>query len=137
MMKVSDRMTSEVVTLNEEQSLRDALTLQQRHKIRHIPVVADGNIVGILTDRDLKRASPSLLSGIDQERYDELLDTTRVAQVMTRDPRTVSPETSLKDVAKILIEGKFGALPVIEKNSLVGIITEIDLLRVLHDLLDE
>ncbi len=136
-MKVSDRMTSEVVTLNEEQSLRDALTLQQRHKIRHIPVVADGNIVGILTDRDLKRASPSLLSGIDQERYDELLDTTRVAQVMTRDPRTVSPETSLKDVAKILIEGKFGALPVIEKNSLVGIITEIDLLRVLHDLLDE
>lgn len=136
-MKVSDRMTSEVVTLNEEQSLRDALTLQRRHKIRHIPVVADGNIVGILTDRDLKRASPSLLSGIDQERYDELLDTTRVAQVMTRDPRTVSPETSLKDVAKILIEGKFGALPVIEKNSLVGIITEIDLLRVLHDLLDE
>lgn len=136
-MKVSDRMTSEVVTLNEEQSLRDALTLQQRHKIRHIPVVADGSIVGILTDRDLKRASPSLLSGIDQERYDELLDTTRVAQVMTRDPRTVSPETSLKDVAKILIEGKFGALPVIEKNSLVGIITEIDLLRALHDLLDE
>lgn len=136
-MKVSDRMTSEVVTLNEEQSLRDALTLQQRHKIRHIPVVADGSIVGILTDRDLKRASPSLLSGIDQERYDELLDTTRVAQVMTRDPRTVSPETSLKDVAKILIEGKFGALPVIEKNSLVGIITEIDLLRALHDLLDD
>lgn len=136
-MKVSDRMTSEVVTLNEEQSLRDALTLQQRHKIRHIPVVADGSIVGILTDRDLKRASPSLLSGIDQERYDELLDTTPVAQVMTRDPRTVSPETSLKDVAKILIEGKFGALPVIEKNSLVEIITEIDLLRALHDLLDE
>ncbi len=136
-MKVSDRMTSEVVTLNEEQSLRDALSLQQRHKIRHIPVVAGGSVVGILTDRDLKRASPSLLSGIDQERYDELLDTTRVAQVMTRDPRTVSPETSLKDVAKILIEGKFGALPVIEKNSLVGIITEIDLLRVLHELLDE
>ncbi len=136
-MKVSDRMTRDVVTLDEEQSLREALTLQRRHKIRHIPVVADGSIVGILTDRDLKRASPSLLSGIDQERYDELLDTTRVAQVMTRDPRTVSPETSLKDVAKILIEGKFGALPVIEKNSLVGIITEIDLLRALHDLLDE
>ena len=136
-MKVSDRMTREVVTLDEEQSLRDALNLQQRHKIRHIPVVSDGSIVGILTDRDLKRASPSLLSGIDQERYDELLDTTRVNQVMTRNPQTVTPATSLKDVAKILIEGKFGALPVMEKNQLVGIITEIDLLRVLHELLDK
>ena len=136
-MKVSDRMTREVVTLDEEQSLRDALNLQQRHKIRHIPVVSDGSIVGILTDRDLKRASPSLLSGIDQERYDELLDTTRVNQVMTRNPQTVTPATSLKDVAKILIEGKFGALPVIEKKKLVGIITEIDLLRALHELLDK
>ena len=136
-MKVSDRMTSEVVTLEEEQSLRDALSLQQRHKIRHIPVVSDGSVVGILTDRDLKRASPSLLSGINQEQYDELLDTTRVEQVMTRNPQTVTPATLLKDVAKILIEGKFGAVPVIEKKKLVGIITEIDLLRVLHELLDK
>ena len=136
-MKVSDRMTREVVTLEQEQSLREALTLQQRHKIRHIPVVADGSVVGILTDRDLKRASPSLLSGIDQEQYDQLLDTTRVEQVMTRNPETVTPATPLKDVAKILIEGKFGALPVIEKKKLVGIITEIDLLRALHELLDE
>ncbi len=136
-MKVSDRMTREVVTLEVEQSLREALSLQQRHKIRHIPVVSDGSIVGILTDRDLKRASPSLLSGINQEQYDELLDTTRVGQVMTRNPYTVTPATPLKDVAKILIDRKFGALPVIEKNQLVGIITEIDLLRAFHELLDE
>ena len=136
-MKVSDRMTREVLTLDEEQSLREALGLQQRHKIRHIPVVSDGSVVGILTDRDLKRASPSLLSGISQERYDELLDTTRVGQVMTRNPQTVTPATPLKDSVKILIEGKFGALPVIEKNLLVGIITEIDLLRAFHELLDE
>ena len=136
-MKVSDRMTREVVTLTEEQSLREALTLQQRHKIRHIPVVADGSIVGILTDRDLKRASPSLLSGIDQGRYDELLNTTRVGKVMTRNPQTVTPATPLKDVTKILIDRKFGALPVIEKNLLVGIITENDLLRALYEMLDE
>jgi len=136
-MKVSDCMTREVLTLGEEQSLREALSLQQRHKIRHIPVVADGRIVGILTDRDLKRASPSLLSGINQEQYDELLDTTRVGQVMTRNPHTVTPATALKDVAEILIDGKFGALPVIEGNRLVGIITDIDLLRALHEMLDE
>ncbi len=136
-MKVSDCMTREVQTLGEEQSLREALGLQQRHKIRHIPVVADGRIVGILTDRDLKRASPSLLSGIDQKQYDELLETIRVGQIMTRNPHTVTPATPLKDVAKILIDRKFGALPVIEKNLLVGIITENDLLRALYEMLDE
>ncbi len=136
-MNVSDHMTREVRTLEEKQSLREALTLQQRHKIRHIPVVADGRVVGILTDRDLKRASPSLLSGIDQKQYDELLETIRVGQIMTRNPHTVTPETPLKHVAKILIDRKFGALPVIENNLLVGIITEIDLLRALYEMLDE
>ena len=136
-MKVSDRMTREVMTLKEEQSLREALTLQQLHKIRHIPVVADGRVVGILTDRDLKRASPSLLSGIDQKQYDELLETIRVGQIMTRNPHTVTPATPLKHVAEILIDRKFGALPVIENNLLVGIITEIDLLRALYEMLDE
>ncbi len=136
-MKVSDRMTREVVTLEEEQSLREALTLQQLHRIRHIPVVSDGRVVGILTDRDLKRASPSLLSGIDQKQYDELLETIRVGQIMTRNPHTVTPATPLKHVAEILIDRKFGALPVIENNLLVGIITEIDLLRALYELLDE
>ncbi len=136
-MKVSDRMTRKVVTLKEEQSLREALTLQQLHRIRHIPVVADGRVVGILTDRDIKRASPSLLSGIDQKQYDELLETIRVGQIMTRNPHTVTPATPLKHVAEILIDRKFGALPVIENNLLVGIITEIDLLRALYEMLDE
>jgi acetoin utilization protein AcuB len=136
-MNVSDRMTRDVMTLEEDQSLRDALNLQQRHKIRHIPIVTLGRIVGILTDRDLKRASPSLLSGISQEKYDELLDKTLVGQVMTRNPESVTPETSIKEVAKILIDQKFGALPVTDKNQLVGIITDIDLLGVLHELLDE
>ena len=136
-MKVSDHMTREVMTLEEKQSLREALTLQQRHRIRHIPVVADGRVVGILTDRDLKRASPSLLSGIDQKKYDELLDTIPVGQIMTRDPQSVTGATPLRDVVKILIDRKFGALPVIENDLLVGIITEMDLLRALYEMLDE
>jgi len=136
-MKVSDRMTRDVVTLEEDQTLREALGLQQRHKIRHIPVVAGAAVVGILTDRDLKRATPSLLTGVEQEKYDQLLDNTRVDQVMTRNPRTVSPETTLKEVAEILIEHKFGSLPVIDANRLVGIITDIDLLGALCELLDE
>lgn len=135
-MNVSEIMTKEVVTLQEEQSLREALGLLQRHRIRHVPVVSGTRLIGIVTDRDLKRATPSLLSGIDREAFDRVLDETRVGQVMTRNPYTVTPSMSLKDAAKILIDQRFGALPVIEAGKLIGIITETDLLKALHDMLE-
>jgi len=135
-MNVSEIMTKEVVTLQEEQSLREALGLLQRHRIRHVPVVSGTRLIGIVTDRDLKRATPSLLSGIDREAFDRVLDETRVGQVMTRNPYTVTPSMSLKDAAKILIDQRFGALPVIEGGKVIGIITETDLLKALHDMLE-
>ena len=135
-MNISEIMRRDVVTLQEGQSLRDAFDLLQRHRIRHVPVVSEGRLIGILTDRDLKRATPSLLTGIDRETFDKFLDETRVGQVMTRNPYTVTPTMSLKDAAKVLIDQKFGALPVIEAGKLVGIITETDLLKALHDMLE-
>ena len=136
-MVVEDRMTRRVMTLTEDQTLREAIAVMQRHRIRHLPVVADGRILGILTDRDVKRATPSLLSGVDQDQYDRVLSTTRVSQVMTRNPYTVTPSTPLKDAVKVVVDRKFGALPVVEADMLVGIITSTDLLRAFHEMLDE
>jgi len=136
-MKVEDLMTREVVTLTEEQYLRDAIAVLQRHRIRHVPVVSGEKVIGILTDRDVKRASPSALSGIDQSQYDRVLTTTRVGQVMTRDPFTVTPSTPIKDAVKVLIDRKYSALPVVEHDRLVGIITGTDMLRLFYDTLDE
>jgi len=136
-MVVEDRMTRKVMTLTEDQTLREAIAVMQRHRIRHLPVVADGRILGILTDRDVKRATPSLLSGVDQNQYDRVLSTTRVSQVMTRNPYTVTPSTPLKDAVKVVVDRKFGALPVVEADMLVGIITSTDLLRAFHEMLDE
>lgn len=135
-MNVSEIMTREVVTLEEGQTLREAFGLLQRHRIRHVPVVSEGRLIGIVTDRDLRRATPSLLTGIDRDSFDKFLDETRVDQVMTRNPYTVTPSMSLKDAAKILIDQRFGALPVIEGGKLVGIVTETDLLKALHDMLE-
>ncbi len=135
-MNVSEIMTREVVTLQEGQSLREALGLLQRHRIRHVPVLSEGRLIGIVTDRDLKRATPSLLSGIDRESFDKVLDETRVGQVMTRNPYTVTPSMRLKDAAKILIDQRFGALPVIDGGKLIGIVTATDLLKALHDMLE-
>lgn len=136
-MIVEALMTREVRTLKEDDALRDAIALMQRHRIRHIPVTEDDRIVGIVTDRDLKRATPSLLSGINQEKYDKVLVETRVGQVMTRNPYTVTPSMPLKDAAKIFVDRKFGALPVVEEGRLVGIITGIDMLRAFYETLKD
>ena len=136
-MKVEERMTRKLVTLSEDQTLRDAIAVMQRHRIRHLPVVVAGRLLGIVTDRDVKRATPSLLSGVDQQQFDHVLSTTRVSQVMTRNPYTVTPSTPMKDAVKVVIDKRFGALPVVEADKIVGILTSTDMLRALHELLDE
>jgi len=136
-MIVEECMTRKVVTLTEDQTLREAIAVMQRNRIRHLPVVTGGRIVGIVTDRDVKRATPSLLSGVDQDQFDRVLSSTRVSQVMTRNPYTITPSMSLKDAVKIVIDRKFGALPVVEGDKLVGILTATDLLRAFHEKLDE
>ena len=134
-MLVEDAMSRSVVTLPSEATLREAIDLLQSNRIRHLPVVDDSRVVGIVTDRDVKRATPSVLSGVDRDEYDRVLETTMVGQFMTREPRTVTPKTNLKDAVEIFLELKVGGLPVVEDGHLVGILTDIDILRVAHDLL--
>ena len=136
-MLVKEVMSRSVVTLAPEQTLREAINLLQSKHIRHLPVVGDSKVVGIVTDRDVKRATPSLLSGIARDEYERVLKTTTVAHFMTREPLTVTSNTRLKAAVKIFLERKVGALPVIDDGHLVGILTDIDILRVVHEMLPE
>ena len=136
-MFVKEVMSRSVVTLTPEQTLREAINLLQSKRIRHLPVVGDSKVVGIVTDRDVKRATPSLLSGIDRDEYERVLETTTVAHFMTREPLTVTPDTKLKAAVKIFLERKVGALLVVDDGHLVGILTDIDILRVVHEMLPE
>lgn len=137
MRTVEERMTRTVVTLGADQTLRDAIALMQRHRVRHLPVMDGERLTGILTDRDVKRATPSLLTGVSQEEFDRVLSETHVSQVMTRNPFSVTPSTSLKDALKVLIDRRFSALPVVEGDRLVGILTITDLLRAFHEMLED
>lgn len=137
MKTVEQRMTRPVITLGEGQSLREAIAEMQRHRIRHLPVVADDRLVGILTDRDVKRATPSLLSGVSQEEFDRVLKETPVGHVMTRNPYTVTPSTPLRDAVKLLVDRRFSALPVVESGRLVGIVSGTDMLRTLLEMLED
>ena len=134
-MVVEDIMTREVLTLAPEQTLRDAINLLRSQRIRHLPVVEGQKLLGIVTDRDVKRATPSVLTGVGKDEYDNLLLTIKVAQVMTREPVTVQRQSPLKNAVKIFLNSRFGALPVVDNGHLVGIVSDIDVLRVAHDLL--
>jgi CBS domain-containing protein len=137
MEKVRSRMKTELVTLGATEKLREAVRLELQRKIRHIPIVdGDGRLLGIVTDRDIKRALPSPLTGqLAREEYDAVLDETELQKVMTRDPVSVSPDTTLSEAVQIMFEKKIGGLPVVEKGKLVGIFTQTDALALCLELL--
>ena len=133
---VREFMSTELETLSPHSTLKEAVTLEARHKIRHIPVLEDGKLVGIVTDRDLKRAMPSLLSNLDRAEYERVMSTTSVSQIMTRSPHTIAPTTTLQDAARLISEKRYGALPVVADGVLVGIISQNDILRALLKIVD-
>lgn len=134
-MKVGDRMTGEVLTVNQDEPIRRPWELVEEKKLRRFPVMEGGKLVGIITDRDLRNATASSVVLTEKRYHDFLLDNVKVESVMTPNPVTVSPDTDLKEAARKLLEMKVGGLPVVEGDRLVGIITETDMLDALVELL--
>ncbi len=128
-------MTRDPLTLSPEVSLMEALQMMRLRKIRRIPIVAGGKLIGLLTEGDLKRAEPSTLSDT-QEHFTAVMEGTQVTQIMTKNLVTTTPDTTLLEVARMLGENKYGALPVLEGEKLVGILTDNDLIGALVKLLE-
>lgn len=127
-MKVRDAMTREVTTLKRNERLTLADDLMNLGRIRHLPVLDDDGetLIGIISQRDLFRGALAQAIGYGQHARRKLLDTLVVKEVMTTDPVTTTPDASLADAAKVLMEKKLGCLPVVEGGRLVGILTESD-----------
>ncbi|HBA88717.1 MAG TPA: hypothetical protein DCZ75_12275 [Geobacter sp.] len=135
-MLVLDRMTQKPVTVTPEVSVTDALRLMTDRKIRRLPVVdAAGNLVGIVSDRDLLQASPSPATSLAIWEIHELLAKLTVGKTMTRDVITVTEDTPLEEAARVMVDRRIGGLPVMRGSELVGIITESDLFKTLLELL--
>jgi acetoin utilization protein AcuB len=132
---VAQAMTSDPVTLGPEDSLMRAVEVMRARGIRRIPVVMGGALVGLLAEGDLKRAQPSALSD-SMEEFQRVMEGTPLSRIMIATPVTVGETTPLLEAARILQTTKFGALPVVRDGTLVGILTDTDLLRCLVDLLD-
>ena len=137
MFQVKNIMTKDVFTLNQLESLSAAKDLMDLARIRHIPIVDDqGKFVGLLTHRDILAATISGLAGIDRETQDEIESGIPIREIMQTDVVTVSAELSLKEAARLLLEEKYGCLPVVRGEKLCGIITEADFLRLTIDLME-
>ncbi|MGB5834580.1 MAG: CBS domain-containing protein [Thiohalocapsa sp.] len=128
-------MTQSPFTVSEQTSMKEAMLMLDRHHIRHLPVTTGSKIVGMVTDRDIRRATPSLQSGSEGD-YEQVLATTPVDRIMTKEPATVmavTEDTPLVDAVRLMVQKKFGALPVVRGGELVGIISEIDALKILAE----
>jgi len=134
-MVVRDIMTTEVVTVQETDTMLDAAMVFARSSLRHLPVLRDQTLVGIFTERDMKRFAPGLLSGVSSDQYNAVLETTPIGKVMTRDPMTLKPDQKVGEAADLFCTKRFGCLPVVDDGKLVGIVTTTDMLRLMAQMM--
>ncbi len=134
-MLVGERMNHPVITINPDMPVVDALKLMKRERIRRTPVVKDGKLVGIVSDKDLLNASPSPATSLSVWELNYLLSKITVSEVMTRKVLIVSEDTPIEEAARIMADNKIGGLPVMRGNNLVGIITETDLFKIFLELM--
>ncbi|WP_157208775.1 CBS domain-containing protein [Mariniflexile maritimum] len=129
---ISMIMTAPVITLKKHDSLEKAERLFKKHHIRHIPVVSDDVVVGMLSYTDLLRLSfADITDSVDTDADAMVYNMFSIKQVMKRNIITVSSSNSIKEVAEILASKEFHALPVVDNNKLVGIVTTTDLIKYL------
>ncbi len=136
-MKVKDVMRTNVVSLRVADTLGVAEDIMSMGRIRHLPVVDEENrVVGIVTQRDLFRASISSVLGLDRSKEHEWMGTIKIRDVMTKQITLVDPEAGMSEAVDKFVTDKIGCLPVVDKQGkLVGLLTETDCLRCFRDLL--
>jgi acetoin utilization protein AcuB len=134
MVMISEVMTANVAYVEADATVRDALRTMHDSDVRHVPVLDDGELVGILSDRDLQAYVPWIMG--ENDTSGEAPPLTRpVSSLMSSDVRTVSTEDDLREAIDIMIEHKVGAVPVVDRstNELVGIVSYVDALRLARD----
>lgn len=129
-MRISNWMQTHVYTVKPQESVAGAREKMARHRVNQLPVVVDGKLVGIVTDRDLRDAFPSVLELIrDTDQKRELaLERVTVETVMTAEVLTLGPNDSMIDAARVMRRERVGAVPIVEGERLVGLITRSDIL---------
>ena len=127
---VNEWMTRDVISISPDTSLTEVHQIMKNKRIRRLPVVDHGKVVGIVTLGDIRGAEPSPASSLSIWEVNNLLANLKVGKIMTRNPTTIDQNASIGEAATLMLENKFSGLPVVDnQNQLVGIITESDIFR--------
>ena len=136
MLKIKDIMTSEVFVLHAAQTLELVRSLMRIKHVRHVPIVEpDNTFVGLMTHRDLLAQTISHLAEVDDEEQEYLDRHIHIMNIMKTDVTTVDPEMDVCNAITMLLEHKYGCLPVVTDGKLVGIVTEADFMKLTLNLL--
>ena len=133
-MQVKGIMAEDIVTIDRNDDLRLVDDIMAERHIRHLPVLEDGQLVGLVTQRDLFKARMSSTMGYGEKAQRSFLHSVRVKEIMVYPVMTVSPETSVNEAAELMIREGIGCLPVVQEGRLTGILTKTDLLQHLRTL---
>ena len=135
-MFVKDQMTVNPVTVTSATTIADAAELMKKHRFRRLPVVDIGKLVGIVTDRDLRKASPSSATTLSVHEADYLLSKASIKDIMTKKVLCIDSEAPIEEAALVMYNNRIGGVPVVDKNQdVVGIITETDIFKCLVDIM--
>ena len=129
-MLIKDWMTRDPITITDDTSMIKAIHIMKEHRFRRLPVLHQGQLVGMVTDRDLKEASPSKATTLDVHELYYLLAELQVKEIMSRNPVSVFAEDTVEHAAQLMLEHTISGLPVLDRaGKLVGIITQSDVFR--------
>jgi acetoin utilization protein AcuB len=134
-MYVEQIMTKEVLTVTTDTKLAQLAELMRLKKVRHVPVVdARGKLAGIVSNRDVQRAQPSMITTLDRGEVGYLLDKVTAGDIMHKKVITCSPKTLIEEAGRMMRPKKIGCLPVLDGEALIGIVTSVDLLDFFLDI---
>lgn len=132
-MKISELMTKDVKTLDRNDTLSLAEDLMKMKRIRHLPVTNDGELAGIISQRDMFHAGLSTAMGFGTKAKGEFLKAVLVKEVMTAEVITIGSGADVKAAARVMLKKKIGCLPVVDDGKLVGLISESDIIRIVAE----
>lgn len=134
-MLVKNWMSKKVVTIDENDSMQDAINLIKEHKINMLPVMKKGKLIGIVTDRDLKKASASDATTLDVHELMYLISKIKIKDIMSKKPLTIRFDFTIEETASMLLENNISGAPVVDNDKqLVGVITQADIFKVIISL---
>ena len=128
-LRVRDYMSVDPATVEPNDSLQRVVDLLRRRDIRSVPVIENGKLIGIVTDRDVRQVAPAYPLFRDEDEIRRYTENLRVTAAMTADPITIAHDSPLVEAAKLLETYRISSLPVVEKQQLVGILTVTDVLK--------